>query len=111
MGTGTLLDGEGHERVNSGLSRGVGMTRVATHESRQLDIALMIEDHNDRKIQSFPARVTGQLANVQQMLMKLRQDPQISNSPLQRYIHPDNCGCGTGISVNINACGTATEQL
>jgi hypothetical protein len=50
MGTGTLLDGEGHERVNSGLSRGVGMTRVATHESRQLDIALMIEDHNDRKI-------------------------------------------------------------
>ena len=73
---------------------------------------MMIEDHNDLKIQSFPARVTSQLANVQQMLMQLRQDPQISNSPLQRYIvRIIVVVVLVGISVYINACGTATDQL
>lgn len=49
MGTGTTLDGEGHERTNSLLSRSIAATRFETAGNRQQDIAWLLEYNNRKK--------------------------------------------------------------
>ena len=73
MGTGTQLDGEGHERVNSMLSRSIAMTRFETHENQQMDIAVLLEEHNCRKVDTYLAFTEGKLRRVHQEVNKLLQ--------------------------------------
>ena len=53
MGTGTTLDGEGHERTNSVLSRSIASTRFETAGNRQQDIAWLLEYNNRKKEEHF----------------------------------------------------------
>ncbi|ORY45336.1 hypothetical protein BCR33DRAFT_765724 [Rhizoclosmatium globosum] len=50
MGLGLTMDGEGHERVNSWLSRIIGLTQRETFENRRMDIVLFLEFYNWSKI-------------------------------------------------------------
>ncbi|ORY53443.1 hypothetical protein BCR33DRAFT_844770 [Rhizoclosmatium globosum] len=50
MGLGLTMDGEGHERVNSWLSRMIGLTQRETWENRRMDIVLFLEWYNQMKI-------------------------------------------------------------
>ncbi|ORY45950.1 hypothetical protein BCR33DRAFT_849593 [Rhizoclosmatium globosum] len=50
MGLGLTMDGEGHERVNSWLSRIIGLTQRETFENRRMDIVLFLEFFNWSKI-------------------------------------------------------------
>ncbi|KDO26934.1 hypothetical protein SPRG_20436 [Saprolegnia parasitica CBS 223.65] len=58
MGTGTTLDGEGHERTNSVLSRSIASTRFETAGNRQQDIAWLLEYNNRKKEASYITLVT-----------------------------------------------------
>jgi len=73
MGTRTQLDDEGHERVNSMLSRSIAMTRFEVHQSRQMDIAVLLEEHNRRKVDTYLAFTEGKLRRVHQKVNKLLQ--------------------------------------
>jgi len=66
MGTGTLLDGEGHERVSSMLSRSIGMTVYETEENRHLDIALLLEHYNAKKVDGLLTFTTNKIRHVHQ---------------------------------------------
>ncbi|KAJ3007004.1 UNVERIFIED_CONTAM: hypothetical protein HDU68_003750 [Siphonaria sp. JEL0065] len=53
MGLGLAMDGEGHERFNSWLSRSIGLTQRETTENRQMDIVIVTEDYNRMKIRGL----------------------------------------------------------
>jgi hypothetical protein len=85
MGTGTLLDGEGHERTNSRLSRSIGLTRRETTGNREQDIALVMEENNRVKRRNFLTSSDKKIKSVFTKLTTLAQPGWPTHDNRGRY--------------------------
>lgn len=61
MGLGTKIDGEGHERTFSYLSKRIGTTIRATIENRELEITMMLENLARDRVRRLPLNLRKQI--------------------------------------------------
>ncbi|KAI9340464.1 hypothetical protein BDR26DRAFT_861131 [Obelidium mucronatum] len=91
MGLGLTLEGEGHERFNSVLSRSVGLTQRETKENREMDIVLVVMHHNQGKIKSFATWTAGKLAIISAGLKEIRKALGVHVSELDTTNYKSVC--------------------